>query len=259
MRNRHCTATDKIQSNRRRTPQPTPMLPVAIFRFSPTEGPAYFADWLDARGIPWQTIAIDAGARVPADPRAFAGIAMMGGPMSVNDALPWLEPLSSLLRDAVATEVPVIGHCLGGQLLAKAMGAPVMPAAAPEIGWIDVAATDPAVQREWFGGRGAFTSFQWHYEAFGLPAGAKRVLSNAHNENQAYVIDERHIGLQCHVEMTQDLVLTWLSTGMTELPRDSSAAAQSESDIRHDLAARVAALNAVANDVYARWATRLPR
>ncbi len=233
--------------------------PVAIFRFSPTEGPAYFADWLDAHGIRWQTIAVDEGAPVPADARAFAGIAMMGGPMSVNDALPWIDPLSALLREAVSTKVPVLGHCLGGQLLAKALGAPVTRAAVAEIGWIDVAATDPATRREWFGGRGAFTSFQWHYEAFALPHGATRVLSNVHNENQAYVIDDRHIGFQCHVEMTDDLVLTWLATGGGELPPKSSTAAQSASDIRRDLAARVAALNAVADDVYARWAAGLRR
>src|SRR4051794_39211058 len=111
------------------------MRPVAILRFSRTEGPAYFADWLDARAIPWQLIAVDEGIAVPHDPRAFAGIAMMGGPMSVNDPLPWIEPTCALLRDAVAAAVPVVGHCLGGQLLAKALGAPVTRAPVAEIGW----------------------------------------------------------------------------------------------------------------------------
>ena len=78
------------------------MLPVAIFRFSPTEGPAYFAEWLARRGLAWTLVALDEGARVPAEPRAFAGIALMGGPMSVNDALPWIAPVCALLRDAVA-------------------------------------------------------------------------------------------------------------------------------------------------------------
>ncbi len=235
-----------------------PMLPVAIFRFSPTEGPAYFADWLGEHGISTQMIAIDAGAPVPTDSRAFAGIAMMGGPMSVNDALPWIEPLFSLLREAVAEKVPVIGHCLGGQLLAKALGARVTRAV-PEIGWIDVATTDADARRQWFGGRNAFTSFQWHGETFGLPPGATRVLSNPHNENQAYVIDDRHMGFQCHVEMTHDLVETWLSTGMNDLPRASTPAVQSASEISRDLDARVAALHAVADDVYARWAAGLRR
>lgn len=233
------------------------MRPVVIFRFSPTEGPAYFADWLDAHGVPRTTVALDAGAPVPADPRAYAGIAMMGGPMSVNDALPWVAPLCALLREAIAVKVPVIGHCLGGQLLAKGLGAPVTRAATPEIGWIDVAATDAAAQREWFGGRPAFTTFQWHYDAFALPEGAQRVLTNAFNENQAYVVDDRHIGFQCHIEMKRDLVETWLATGASELPATSLPSRQASADIRRDLPARIAALNAVADDVYARWAAGL--
>jgi len=233
------------------------MRPIAIFRFSPTEGPAHFADWLDAQGLPWELVALDAGAAVPGDARAFAGIGMMGGPMSVNDGLPWIAPLNALLRSAVGAGVPVIGHCLGGQLLAQALGAAVTPAPVAEIGWLDVSVCDAAAQREWFGDRAAFTTFQWHYDAFALPAGATRVLSNAFNANQAYVIDGRHIGLQCHVEMTRELVLTWLATGARELPATSSPATQSATDIRRDIDARVAELHAVAGDVYARWAQGL--
>ncbi len=235
------------------------MAPIAVFRFSSTEGPAYFADWLDASALPWRLVALDEGAGVPRDPRAFSGIAMMGGPMSANDALPWIAPLSTLLRDAVAANVPIIGHCLGGQLLAQALGAPVARAANPEIGWIDVDVADAAARSNWFGGRRSFTTFQWHYEAFALPPGATRVLGNAFTANQAYVVDDRHIGLQCHVEMTEALVETWLGAGAGELPAESTAAMQSAADMRCDLATRVEALHDVASDIYARWASRLCR
>jgi GMP synthase-like glutamine amidotransferase len=235
------------------------MRDVAILRFSPTEGPAYFADWLDARGLGWRLVALDEGAAVPADPRVFAGIALMGGPMSVNDALPWAPALDALLRDAVAADVPVIGHCLGGQLLAKALGAEVRRAATPEIGWIDVDVDDAHARQDWFGGRACFEAFHWHYEAFALPAGATRLLTNRFNANQAYVVADRHVGMQCHVEMTSDLVETWLATGAGELPPASSPARQCAADIRAGLAAHVAALNAVAGDVYARWAQGLLR
>jgi GMP synthase-like glutamine amidotransferase len=231
--------------------------PVAIARFSPTEGPGYFADWLDARGIGWELVAIDQGARVPADPREYAGIGLMGGPMSANDALPWIAPVLQLLRDAVAADVPVIGHCLGGQLLAKALGGEVRRADATEIGWIDadVVAGDGAA--DWFGGRSRLETFQWHYEAFSLPPGAARVLTNRHNVNQAYVVDERHIGLQCHVEMTGALVSSWIETGARELPKVSTATLQSAADMTRDLPAHLALLNAVAADVYTRWARGL--
>ena len=235
------------------------MRPIAIVRFFPTEGPAYFADWLDARGLPWQLVPLDEGAAVPADARAFAGIGMMGGPMSVNDGLAWTAPLGALLRDAVGAGIPVIGHCLGGQLLAQSLGAPVTRAPVAEIGWLDVAVCDVPARRDWFGGRSSFTTFQWHYDAFALPRGATRVLTNAFNVDQGYVIGDRHIGLQCHVEMTHSLVETWLATGADELPAQTSSATQSAADIRRDIDARVAALHAIAGDVYARWVQGLAR
>ncbi len=233
------------------------MLPIAILRFSRTEGPAYFADWLAAQRLDWQIVALDEGAGVPPDPRAFAGIGMMGGPMSVNDALPWIEPACALLRNAVDARVPVIGHCLGGQLLARALGAPVARTPQSEIGWIDVDVGASPEAREWFGGRSRFTAFQWHYDAFALPAGATRVLTNAFNVNQAYTVDGLHIGLQCHVEMTEALVDVWCRSAHDELPPQSSAALQSEADLRKALPARIDALHGVASAIYTRWAQGL--
>jgi GMP synthase-like glutamine amidotransferase len=204
------------------------MRSVAIFRFSPGDEPGRFAHWLDAHGVPWRLIALHEGEVVPADARAFAGIGTMGGPMSVNDALPWVAPMEALMRDAVAAGVPVIGHCLGGQLLAKALGAKVGTA-----------------------------TFEWHYEAFELPPGAQRVLTNAFNENQGYVIDGRHVGFQGHVEMTAEIARGWIANSPDELPASSDASMQSAADILANLDARVAALNAVADAIYSRWATNL--
>jgi GMP synthase-like glutamine amidotransferase len=233
------------------------MRPVVVFRFNPTEGPAHFAEWLDARALPGRLCAIDRGDPLPADPREFAGIGMMGGPMSVTDALPWITPLSAFLRDAVAREVPVIGHCLGGQLLAQALGAEVTRTQTPEIGWLDVETVDVSARDDWFGQLDRFVAFQWHYDAFDLPHGATRVLSNQFNRNQAYVIDDRHIGFQCHVEMTRDLVETWCRTGADELPPVSAPAIQSRADILDNVDAKVATLNGIADGIYARWAQRL--
>ena len=170
------------------------MRPVAIFRFSPGDEPGRFAHWLDAHARPWRLVSLHDGEPVPEDARAFAGIGMMGGPMSVNDMLPWIGPMERLIREAVDARVPVIGHCLGGQLLAKSLGATVGRARTTEIGWIDVDVVDSPAAREWFGGRGRFTMFEWHYEAFTLPPGAVRVLTNAFNENQAYVVAVNRCG-----------------------------------------------------------------
>ena len=233
------------------------MRPVAIFRFSPTEGPGHFATWLDARGMPWRLVALDQGEAVPADATAFSGIGMMGGPMSATDPLPWIAPLSVLLRDAVHEAVPVIGHCLGGQLFAQALGARVSRTRAPEIGWLTVDAFDAPARTAWFGGRERFTAFQWHFDVFDIPAGATRILGSAFNPNQAYVVDGRHIGFQCHVEMTRDLVETWCHDA-ADPPAVSTPSQQSVADMLHDVDARVATLNEIADAIYARWAQRLP-
>jgi len=231
--------------------------PVAIFRFSPTEGAGHFGEWLGARGIPQQLFALDRGEQVPAEAGAFAGIGMMGGPMSANDDLPWNAPLLGLVRDAVSADVPVIGHCLGGQLLAKSLGAQVARTAAPEIGWSDVDVID-AGSNPWFGHRDRFRTFQWHYDIFGLPTGATRILTNAFNPEQGFALG-KHLGFQCHIEMTHEMVESWCASGGDELPPQSTGAIQSKADIYEDVDARLAALSRVADDVYAKWAQGLAR
>jgi GMP synthase-like glutamine amidotransferase len=159
----------------------------------------------------------------------------------------------------VAHDVPVIGHCLGGQLLAQALGARVRRTAVPEIGWIDVESTDAATRDAWFGGRARFTPFQWHYDVFDIPDGATRVLTNRFNVNQGYVIGERHIGFQCHIEMTRDLVRTWCDSGAGEITGPATPPRQTAGEILGDVDARVETLQTVADGVYARWAEGLVR
>ena len=101
------------------------MKPVGIFRTTPTEGPAYFATYLERRSIPWKIIALDQGESVPRNIRSYRGVAVMGGPMSANDDLDLIAPLLDFLRNAVRQDVPMIGLCLGGQLMSKALGGTV--------------------------------------------------------------------------------------------------------------------------------------
>jgi GMP synthase-like glutamine amidotransferase len=172
--------------------------------------------------------------------------------------LPWNAPLLELLRSAVTADVPILGHCLGAQLLAKALGAQVTKTSTPEVGWGEVRIEDADGASEWFGGRHGFTMFQWHYEVFALPPGATRVLTNPHNVEQAYILG-RHIGFQGHIEMTRDMVETWCRTGAAELPARSTGATQSRADMLRDLDARISALGEVADTVYAQWANGLAR
>jgi GMP synthase-like glutamine amidotransferase len=231
--------------------------PVAIFRHSPTEGPGYLASYLERRGLAWQLIRIDAGEALPDDVGAFSGLVFMGGPMSVNDPLPWIPPVLELIASAVARGMPVLGHCLGGQLMAKALGGSVTRAPVREIGWGEVQIQDSDAARSWFGaGSGRFLTFHWHGETFTIPPGAQRVLSSPYCENQGFALGP-HLALQCHIEMTQDLVQTWCTVGHREIERSRSPAVQPVDDILADLDARVAALHGVADTVYASWVAGL--
>jgi GMP synthase-like glutamine amidotransferase len=235
------------------------MRPVAIFRAAPTEGPGYFAAYLERASIPWKLVALDAGEAVPRDPREFSGIGIMGGPMSANDDLPWIPPLLEFLRDAVRRDVPVIGHCLGGQLMSRAFGGEVRVNPVREIGWGEVRVADNGVARDWLGDLQSFQTFQWHGDTFSIPPGATRVLEGEHCANQAFAIG-RHLGMQCHVEMTPELVRTWLSTGQKEIvEHGKSPAVQPPAEIEKDLDTRLERLHEIADRIYDRWIANLSR
>jgi len=230
------------------------MHPVLIFRHSATEGPGYFTTFLDRHDIPWQLVRIDAGDAVPDTLNGFSGVCLMGGPMSVNDDLPWIPPVLALIRQAVEADIPVIGHCLGGQLMAKALGGSVGKNPLKEIGWGDVRVTDADAARPWLGAPQApMLAFHWHGETFSLPPGATRILESAYCANQAYVLNERHIGMQCHVEMTPELITSWCDNGAAEIAASNSPGVQSPGVIQSDMAARTMQLHQLADKIYSRW------
>lgn len=228
------------------------MNPVAIFRHYPTEGPGYFATFLDRRKIPWRLIPLDQGEAVPAAAASFSGMVFMGGPMSVNDDLRWIPKVLSLIRRAVDEEIPVLGHCLGGQLMAKALGGVVAANPVREIGWGEVTVAAVGAARAWLPGIEKFQSFHWHGETFSIPGGATRILSSPWCANQAFVLG-RHLAMQCHVEMTEEMVKTWCQTGRAEIARNPSPSVQSVEQIESGLASRIPALNRVADALYGRW------
>src|SRR5437762_2506545 len=180
-------------------------------------------------------------------------------PMSVTDDLPWIAPAVEIIRDAVRKDVPLLGHCLGGQLVSKALGGRVRANPVKEIGWGEVRVADNEVAREWLGDLQSFLSFHWHGETFSIPPGATRVMENTHCANQAFALG-KHFGMQCHVEMSDELVKSWLATGNEEIQAArTSTAVHDPAEITRELGPRLAALNEVANRIYDRWVEGLSK
>jgi GMP synthase-like glutamine amidotransferase len=229
------------------------MKPIAIFRHSPTEGAGQFALFLTEHAIPWQMVHIDQGDAVPSDAAVFSGLVFMGGPMSVNDDLPWIAPALALIRDAYAKDIPLLGHCLGGQLMSKALGGVVSKNPIKELGWGKVNVADNATARQWFGDIREFESFHWHGETFSLPQGAVHLLSSAHCANQAYAIG-KHLAMQCHVEMTEPMIREWCKEGASEVAANaSSPAVQSTQVMQAQMHDKLPELHRVATQLYRQW------
>jgi GMP synthase-like glutamine amidotransferase len=144
-------------------------------------------------------------------------IIVMGGPMSVNDesTLTWLKPEKMFVREAVEKGVPVLGVCLGAQLIASALGASVYRNTQKEIGWFPIEAT-PTVPNT-FRFPEKCEVFHWHGETFDLPHGAVRLAKSAACENQAFQIGEQVIGLQFHLETTPESARSILDKCSDEL------------------------------------------
>lgn len=235
------------------------MKPVAIFRHFKTEGPGYFATFLERHSIPWQLIAIDQGETLATSPEQYSGIALLGGPMSVNDPLPWIEPMCALLRAAIARDIPIIGHCLGAQLMSKALGGRITSSPAKEIGWGRVRSEDNASARHWLGdwlatSGGVANVFQWHGETFSIPAGAERLFSSTFCDNQMFALGP-HLAMQCHVEMTAGMINEWCATwpaeveGLEPLP----ASVQTPEQMLEAIPERLPSMRQLADQLYTVW------
>jgi GMP synthase-like glutamine amidotransferase len=159
--------------------------------------PARFGDWLHERGLAFEVHPI--WERPPPDPREFSFVASLGSERSAAERDGWVATEISMLRDAVAADVPVLGMCFGGQALSIALGGGVEVMDAPEIGWIALRSSDPTIPD------GPF--LQYHHDRIELPPGARELARSP--AGPAAFRYGRHLGLQFHPEADAELVDLW--------------------------------------------------
>ncbi len=238
------------------------MKPVLVLQQLASDGPSYLGTWLAEHGVGMDLRCTEAGQEFPADMAQHRALAVLGGAMSANDELPGLRRAEQLIREAMARGIPVIGHCLGGQLLARALGSTIGKSPSPEVGWHPVEWQAGAVA--WFGS--AVTQaptpevFQWHFEAFDLPAGAERLAGNAACPNQAFAVGP-HLAMQFHVELDAAKLAVWVN----DLDADYHAAlaahpqqVQTPDAMRRAALVRLATQQRMAAVAYGRWLTSAP-
>lgn len=234
------------------------MKPVLVLQHLSGDGPGYLGTWLARQGVAFEVRNTEAGDDYPARIDGYAGLAVLGGAMSANDDLPSLRRAEDLIRQAMQQDRPVIGHCLGGQLMARALGMRVGASPAPEVGWQTIAPTTDPAARDWFGDAAAIRVFHWHYESFEVPPGAAWLARSAACPHQAFAIGP-HLAMQFHIEVDADKVTRWSQDVPDRHAEDlrTHPSVQSPEAMRAGLPVELAAHQALADRIYARWARGL--
>jgi len=196
---------------------------VLVFQHDPFDGPGYLGEALLRRGASLTIIRLDDGETVP-DASAYDMLLVMGGIMNVyqEDKYPWLVEETQAIRRAVEAGKAVMGVCLGGQLLAKALGARVRLGAATEIGLTPIILTEAGKADPLFEGLPQVEAVEWHDDTFDIPTGAVALARSQGCPHQAFRFGERVYGLQFHPEVSPTMLAEWIN-GASNLPIDSSA------------------------------------
>ncbi|HEX6010694.1 MAG TPA: type 1 glutamine amidotransferase [Geminicoccaceae bacterium] len=187
-------------------------LRILAFQHHPASPAGLVGERMAARGAVVTTLDAQRGTAVPAQALDHDGLLILGGAMSAlaDDECPHFPALLRLARDYAATRKPVLGICLGGQLLARAWGAEVHVGAAPEFGVVPLTPTEHAARDPLLAGTPSLVpAMQWHEDTFDLPDGAVPLLRGEACRSQAFRVAGVVYGFQCHFEADRRDMVTW--------------------------------------------------
>lgn len=223
-----------------------------VVRHIAIEGPGLLTELMQRAGWTLDLRAMDVGDELPRDPGDYQAVVVLGGPMNVYEEhlYPYLKPLDRLLKEAMAREMPVLGICLGAQLMAKALGAAVTKNPVKEIGWYTVTLTDAGRSDPLFAGlEPSLPVFHWHGDTFAIPAGAVHLARAPSCPAQAFRYGRAAYAFQFHLEVTADMVAEWTAAYAPELAAFGATAVE----MQQATAAQAPRCAAIAATVLGRW------
>jgi len=193
---------------------------VLVLQHVPHEGLGTIGPLIREFGLDADFLRVFRNERIPLQIEGYSALIVLGGPMGVyeDDIYPFIKGELRLIRSALNERVPILGVCLGAQLLAKAAGADVYKGGKKEIGWYNVELTGDGLNDRLFQGLPEeLTVFQWHGDTFDVPEGARRLASSKLFPNQVIRVGPCAYGIQFHLEVTEEMIREWLAVNKDEL------------------------------------------
>ena len=228
------------------------MKPIYIFQHEDWIQAGRLIEVLEQKNIDYKVIAIDRGERIPQSTESMSGLVFLGGTMSVNDGYSWIRDEVKLIGKAVAEKLPIMGHCLGAQLISKALGSSIQTMPKNEIGWHPIKAIDNAVSKEWLADiPDQLELLFWHHDEFSMPTKANPIFASAYCKNQAFV-QGNIVATIAHIEVTVSMLQHWLTRyGHDIKPNGSSV--QTIAAIKKDIGCKVEKMHQLTDRFYHKW------